>query len=89
MISFGEAFKIVMGECRVTGVEIIPFMDSAGRILAEDIRSDVDMPPFNRAAVDGYACRTADIESVLEVVEIIRAGRSHFTSLKKDNVQKL
>jgi molybdopterin molybdotransferase len=75
MISFGEAFKIVMGECRESGVQNIPFMESAGRILAEDIRSDVDMPPFNRAAVDGFACRTADIESVLEVVEIIKAGK--------------
>jgi molybdopterin molybdotransferase len=50
-------------------------MESAGRILAEDIKSDVDMPPFNRAAVDGYACRTADIKSELLVVETIRAGK--------------
>jgi molybdopterin molybdotransferase len=75
MISFEEAFRIVMSECRETGAETIPFMDSAGRILAEDIISDVDMPPFNRAAVDGYACKREDITSDLEVVEIIRAGK--------------
>ena len=64
-----------MSECRETGAETIPLMDSAGRILAEDIISDVDMPPFNRAAVDGYACKREDITSDLEVVEIIRAGK--------------
>jgi molybdopterin molybdotransferase len=75
MISIGEAFRIVMSECREAGVEIIPFMESAGRILAEDILSDVDMPPFNRSAVDGYACKKEDISSDLEVIEIIRAGK--------------
>jgi molybdopterin molybdotransferase len=75
MISINEAFKIVMNECRETGVEIIPFMESAGRILAEDIQSDVDMPPFNRASVDGYACRKAEIKSELKVIETIRAGK--------------
>jgi molybdopterin molybdotransferase len=75
MISIGEAFKIVMNECHETGVESIPFMESAGRILAEDIRSDVDMPPFNRSAVDGFACKKEDIFSDLEVIEMIRAGK--------------
>lgn len=75
MISIGEAYKIVMDECRETGFEIIPFMESAGRILAEDIQSDVDMPPFNRAAVDGYACRKSDLSSDLQVVETVRAGK--------------
>jgi molybdopterin molybdotransferase len=75
MISFEEAFGIVMESAFETEAETISFECSGGRILAEDIFSDVDMPPFNRAAVDGYACRRADLENDLEVVEVIPAGR--------------
>jgi len=32
------------------------------------------MPPFNRSAVDGYACRKADISQQLEIIETVRAG---------------
>jgi molybdopterin molybdotransferase len=75
MISIDEAYRIVMKECRSTGAESVGFTVSSGRILAEDIISDVDMPPFNRAAVDGFACRKEDIASGLKVLETIRAGR--------------
>ncbi len=34
--------------------------DSPGRVLAEDVISEVDVPPFNRASMDGYAVRAAD-----------------------------
>jgi molybdopterin molybdotransferase len=74
MITVDEALKIVLDSSIATGSEYIGFSESLGRILAEDVRSDVDMPPFNRSAVDGYACRIADIGNELEVVETIRAG---------------
>jgi molybdopterin molybdotransferase len=75
MITFEEAFSIVMNSAFGTGTEEISFTDSTGRILAEKITSDVDMPPFNRSAVDGYACRTRDLNNDLEVVEVIAAGQ--------------
>ncbi len=75
LISFEEAYKIVMQSVFVTGTEVIPFGDCLGRILAEDVASDIDMPPFNRSAVDGYACRLADLHHDLEVIEVIPAGK--------------
>jgi molybdopterin molybdotransferase len=75
MISLEEAYKIVIQSVFYTGVESIPFTDTAGRILAEDIVSDTDMPPFNRSAVDGYACRRGDLHNDLEVLEVIPAGK--------------
>jgi len=75
MISFEEAFKIVMSAAHETETEIISFSESAGRILAEDIFSDMDMPPFTRSAVDGYACHKKDINNELEVIEVIAAGQ--------------
>ncbi|NTW06573.1 MAG: molybdopterin molybdenumtransferase MoeA, partial [Syntrophaceae bacterium] len=41
-------------------VEFVKLNHSLDRVLACDVRSDTDMPPFNRAAMDGYACRRAD-----------------------------
>jgi molybdopterin molybdotransferase len=75
MISFREAYKIVMNAAFETGTEIISFTDSEGRILATDITSDIYMPSFNRSAVDGYACHKADLLKELEIMEVLPAGK--------------
>jgi molybdopterin molybdotransferase len=75
MISADKALEIVMGTEIRTGSETVGFAESAGRILAGDVRSDIDMPPFNRSAVDGYACRRTELEFDLTIVETIRAGK--------------
>ena len=36
----------------------------------------MDMPPFNKATVDGFACRKADLAAELELIETIPAGKS-------------
>jgi len=80
MISFDQALNIVLSNAIIRSAERIPMMEALGRVLAEDIRSDIDMPPFNKSAVDGFACRSIDIinqktDSIsLEVVETIPAG---------------
>lgn len=82
MISFEEAYKIVMDSAFRTGTETVAFAEATGRILAEDIFSDSDMPPFNRAAVDGYACRKTDLGKSLEMVEVIAAGHEPLKELR-------
>lgn len=89
MIEFEEAFKIVMGSVFETKTESVLFNDSCQRILAEDIISDIDMPPFNRSAVDGYACHKTDLNSHLEVVEIIAAGKLPQQSVSKNQCSKI
>lgn len=49
--------------------ERIPFPTSLGRVLAEDITADVDMPPFDKSAVDGFACRKADLAPFFDSTE--------------------
>lgn len=75
MISFEEALKVVMGSAFETENEVISFSDSAGRILNEKVISDMEMPPFNRSAVDGFACHRRDLNNELEIVEVIAAGQ--------------
>lgn len=57
-----------------TGTEMIYFTDSLNRVLAGDIKSDMNMPPFNKSTVDGFACRKEDMEADLEIIETIPAG---------------
>jgi molybdenum cofactor synthesis domain-containing protein len=40
--------------------ERVRVLDAAGRVLARDVAADADVPPFSRAAMDGYAVRAAD-----------------------------
>lgn len=59
------------------GRESVPLAGALGRVLAADVRSDVDSPPFDRSAVDGYAVRSADLRSVparLRIARTVAAG---------------
>jgi putative molybdopterin biosynthesis protein len=47
-------------EAAPLGVEEVPLADALGRVLAEDVRSDVDVPGFDRSNMDGFAVRAAD-----------------------------
>jgi molybdopterin molybdotransferase len=74
MISFERAYKIVLSHAFTTGSESVSFMSSAGRVLAEKGRSDIDIPPFDKSAVDGYACRRENLGMELEMLEVVSAG---------------
>src|SRR5437879_7763723 len=60
MISIAEALRIVLDQTTHLNSESVPLADARGRILAEDIVADSDLPPFDRAQMDGYAVRAAD-----------------------------
>ena len=74
MISLEQALETVLRSARTLGSERVSLRESLGRVLAEDVASDIDMPPFDKSMVDGYACRRADLTHDLEVVEVVRAG---------------
>jgi len=60
MIPVSEAIQIVLANTPLLEPESVPLHDALGRILAEDIVADCDLPPFDRAQMDGYAVRAAD-----------------------------
>ncbi len=55
MITVEEAEKIILSQVKDYGIESIPFENSLNRVLAEDLIADRDLPPFNRATLDGIA----------------------------------
>lgn len=56
------------------GTERVEIEHAFNRVLAEDVASDMDLPPFNKSAMDGFACRRADLDNELTIVETIPAG---------------
>ena len=74
MISFDEALEIALGSARRLDTETVELARARDRILAQDLLADMPMPPFDKAMVDGYACRRVDLGSDLRVVETVAAG---------------
>ena len=76
MIRIQEAYKLVTGAVEPMGTEKVDIKECLHRVLAEDIVSDVDMPPFNKSAMDGFACKTKDLDKPMIIIETIPAGKA-------------
>ena len=80
MLSVAEALKIVLDQVKPLPAEMAPLAPQGlGLILAEDIVSDLDMPPFDKAMMDGFALQLADLrdgQAELVIVEEIHAGKT-------------
>jgi molybdenum cofactor synthesis domain-containing protein len=85
MITVAEAIRIVKEQAQELPSEEIELKDALGRVLAEDVIADTDLPPFDRAQMDGYALRAADTAPVparLRVVGEAAAGRGWHETLQ-------
>src|SRR3954465_15108164 len=88
VLTFDEARRCVEDHARTlraTADEAIPVLSCLGRVLAENIHADRDLPPFRRATRDGFAVRAADVPNVpvkLKLIGQIKAG-----SALPDNVK--
>lgn len=74
MVTFEVALQIVNSSAILLPKENVQLEESMNRILAEDVTADMDMPPFDKSAMDGFACRREDLSEQLEIVETIKAG---------------
>ncbi|MDH4263755.1 MAG: molybdopterin molybdotransferase MoeA [Spirochaetia bacterium] len=70
MISIEDARSLIHSQLFTPKPAFVELENSQNYFLAEDINSDRDYPPFNRAAVDGYAVRFSDIDSGLKTFHI-------------------
>jgi putative molybdopterin biosynthesis protein len=62
LMTFDEAKKVVAEQLKPTtlGAEEIPLLDAYNRVLKENAVSTLDIPPFNRSTVDGFAVKAED-----------------------------
>jgi molybdopterin molybdotransferase len=79
MLSVAEAQGVVLQHSRPLVAETLSLgPELLGQVLAEDVASDLDMPPYDKALMDGYAVRSADLpdgHGKLAVIEEVMAGR--------------
>jgi molybdopterin molybdotransferase len=74
MLTIEEALKLVAKNSSALPPRRVPLGEAAGLVLAEDITSEVNSPPYDKALMDGYAVRSADREPQRRVLEEITAG---------------
>jgi molybdopterin molybdotransferase len=74
MLPFDEALRIVLDSAHRLADEQVGISQAVNRVLAEDVTSDMDIPPFDKSLRDGYACRKSDLANELVVAETIGAG---------------
>ena len=83
MIAIGDARQVVLDLCPVLAAESTSCQDMAGRVLAQDVVANENVPPFANSAVDGFAVRAEDVSEVpcdLRVIGTLAAGAtSSFT----------
>ena len=93
MLSVAEAQKCVLEQARPLPPVTAPLDAAAlGLVLAEDVVSDLDMPPFAKAMMDGYAVRTSDLadgSAQLTVVEEITAGMTPSRALGRGQAARI
>ncbi|HZZ15770.1 MAG TPA: gephyrin-like molybdotransferase Glp [Candidatus Sulfotelmatobacter sp.] len=87
VLTFEDARRVVEEHASQTAppeTETVDLLHAAGRILAEPITADRDLPPFPRATRDGYAARASDLVSLptrLKIIGEIKAGGQPSTAL--------
>lgn len=72
-----EAQHLILHSVIALGVETVQLDQSVGRVLAQEIHANRDLPPYDVSAMDGFALRSADLAGVpvvLEIIEDIKAG---------------
>lgn len=67
-----EATAMVMATARDFGREVVPFTQCTGRVLAEPVFADRDLPPYNRVMMDGYGLHSASVKG--EITSFAIAG---------------
>jgi molybdopterin molybdotransferase len=80
--SVQEASARILAGIRALAAEPIPLREALGRVLAENVHSPIEHPPWDNSSMDGYAVRAADVLAAapnapitLRVLETVRAGQ--------------
>ena len=96
MISVHEALNQILETVPPLAGERIGLFEATGRVLAEDVQSIREVPPFTNSAMDGYAVRHDDVQSAeadqpvsLSVLEVIQAGAVPVETVEPKTASKI
>jgi molybdenum cofactor synthesis domain-containing protein len=92
MISVAEAIQIVRQQTHTLPVEHVSLQHALGRVLAQDVVADSDLPPFDRSQMDGYAVRAVDAQAApvrLRIVGESAAGKGWHNQLEEGQAVRI
>ncbi|MBA2493147.1 MAG: molybdopterin molybdenumtransferase MoeA, partial [Acidobacteria bacterium] len=92
MIPISKAIEIIKRETFLLKAETIDLSNSSGRVLAEEVCADMDLPPFNRSQMDGFAVRAKDTKNAparLKIVGESSAGNGWQGELRKGEAVRI
>ena len=92
MIPVSKAVSIIKRETKPLGVESVRLSASVGRVLAQDIFADSDMPPFDRSQMDGFAVKAKDTAGLpvrLTLIGESAAGRGWHRTLNSGEAVRI
>jgi molybdopterin molybdotransferase len=92
MLSVTEAQTLVLRQVSPLPPETVALHEALGLVLAEEIASDIDMPPYDKSLMDGYAVRSADLaegHGTLSVIEEVPAGQTPRISLASGQATRI
>lgn len=74
MLPLEDALHIIQNLSFLNKTTTISLSDSLGMIVGEWVISDINMPPFDKSAVDGYACKRSELGNDMKVIDFVPAG---------------
>src|SRR5262245_41917587 len=93
MLSVAEALEIVLQHAKpLVPAAMTLSPETLGLVLAEDVVSDLDMPPFDKAMMDGFALRSSDLRdgrADFAIVEEIPAGKTPTVELRAGQASRI
>jgi molybdopterin molybdotransferase len=96
LISVEQALEKILEHIEVLGTEEVPILGCLGQVLAEDVVSEINIPPLDNSAMDGYAVRAADTKRaspksprILRVIDTVVAGSISKTKVEPGTAIKI
>ncbi len=96
LLNVDTALSTILADIRQLGIESVSLTESLDRVIASDIISPIDLPPFDNSAMDGYAIRHEDSSTantgspvVLSVAMDILAGSAPSGQLKRGQAARI
>jgi molybdenum cofactor synthesis domain-containing protein len=93
MLRIEDALELMLAHTPTLPTETVSLAESVGRVLRTEVLSDLDLPPFDRARMDGYALRAADTNLAgtihLHAIGEIAAGDSFNGTVKRGQAVRI
>jgi len=96
MVTYDEAFELITKNIKMLDTEERPLQQCLGRVLAEDVCSDLSFPQRDISGPDGYAVRSADIQGagkknqvILRIIGTVRAGQMPVRVVKPGTAMRI